>query len=123
MRRCRRSDSESGFAVLDALIALLLISIALIGTLSLLAAADRVASLAYELVRARTALEWLLLDPAAPETGVTTRGESWSVSTEVLDAAEPVAVCLRRARFRSPRGADYASTTYVVCPLPGGRQS
>lgn len=123
MRRRRLSHSEAGFAVLDALIALLLISIAMIGALSLLAAADRVASLAYELVRARTALAWLLLDPAAPEVGVTSRGETWSVSTEVLDAAEPVAVCLRRARFRSPRGAEYASTTYVACPLPGGPQS
>lgn len=109
----------SGFASVDALVALALISTTLIFTFEVLQQARAAADQAWEARQAQTLLADLLerpLDLSATLAGVQ-EGFRWTLETQPMGAERPVEICRHAARLVHSRSArTYQASTLDACP-------
>jgi hypothetical protein len=126
--RVRRGVSgqaaEAGFAAIDALTALAILSVTLGLAVQAVDTARRTALAALEARRAEAALDGLL-GPQARALGVTTGawpGFDWSLQVEPLDPAtdaSPSRLCRRALALTArPSGRVYRASTVGPCPRP-----
>ncbi len=115
-----RSGSE-GFAAVDALVALLVLSVVLMMSFQALHQAGRVALAAAETRRAETRLSALL--QTSPRDFDVHEGAgdgfTWRVETDATGAERPIEVCRRAASLHSEAsGRTYKAATLETCPSP-----
>lgn len=111
---------EAGYALADALVAVLILSMTLVLSLRALGQAREAADVAWEVRRAQALLAHLM--EAAPHRYAPSAGESdgftWTVETAITGAERPIEVCRRAVSVHSARsGRDYAAATLETCPL------
>lgn len=112
---------DAGYAAVDALVALMIISVTLIMSFQALQQADRTAKAALEARRAQTLLAYLL--ETTPRAFAEREGEgegfTWRVETDATGAERPIEVCHLRAVLHSQAsGRTYAAATLQTCPEP-----
>jgi Tfp pilus assembly protein PilV len=115
-----RPANSDGYALTDALIAMLILSTSLVLGLSALSQARRVADVARETRRAKVLVAYLL--EAAPHTygssAGTRGGFAWTVETTATGAERPIEICHRAVALRaSGSGRTYGAATLEPCPL------
>jgi hypothetical protein len=111
---------DAGYALTDALVAMLILSLALVLSLRALGQAREVADVAWEIRRADSLLAYLI--EAAPHryeaSGGTSDGFRWTVETAITGAERPVEVCRRAVALKNLKsGRAYAAATLETCPL------
>lgn len=116
----RPYGGERGYALTDALVAMLILSMAIVLSLDVLQQARAAADAAWEVRRADSLMAHLI--EAAPHRYASSAGESdgfrWSVETTVTGAERPVEVCRRAVALRNrTSGRRYAAATLETCPL------
>lgn len=111
---------DGGYAAVDALVALLILSSTLIMSFQALQQAGRTANAAGEARRAQTLLVYLLetsprvLEPREGEV----EGFSWRVEMDATGAERPIEVCRRSATLHArTSGRTYAAATLETCPV------
>jgi len=119
-RRARHEDSRAGYALTDALVAMLILAVTLITSLGALGQARRAAAVAWEVRRADTLIAHLI--EAAPHryaaSAGTSDGFAWLVETTATGADRPVAVCRRAVSLENGRsGRLYRAATLEACPV------
>jgi len=115
----RPTDSD-GYALTDALVAMLILSTTLVLGLTALGQARQVADAAWEARRAEALVSYLL--ETAPHTYASTAGNNgafaWTVETTGTGAERPIEVCRRAVALRAVRsGRTYGAATLETCPL------
>jgi len=115
-----RPADEAGFALTDALVAMLILSMTLVLSLSALGQARDVAEVAWETRRAQSLLSHLI--ESAPHRFEASAGSSdgftWAVETTTTGADRPVAVCRRAVTLENRlSGRSYQAATLEACPL------
>lgn len=123
MRRARDRGGACGYALTDALVALLILSVSLVLSLGALAQARETTDLAWELRRAEARLSHLL--DAGPRRLTASAGVSggfgWSLETQPVGAEQPIALCRRAARIVAiASGRTFEAATRETCPLEAG---
>lgn len=109
---------SAGHAAVDAMVAMLIVSLAIVLSLRAVRQSERAASLALETRRAETLLKDLMLEgpgdfqPASGSTG----GFAWTVQTLSTGAARPIAVCRRLVTLTSASARRYSAATLGACP-------
>lgn len=115
----RHTMSDDGFVAVDAMVALLIISLATILSLQAVRVAHQAASTAREYSRANVLLAYILdAGPRsfAPTTGVTD-GFSWQLVTQTTGFDRPIAVCRRALTMRANgTGRAFQASTLEACP-------
>jgi hypothetical protein len=125
-RRCptNRGDASAGFAVVDSLVALMILTVTLVIALQAAQAARQAASSALEMRRAEGLFRFLL-DSQPPAVGALV-GQAedfkWRLDTQ-LSAPQAgttsAQICGRTLQLRNIRsGHRYRVDTAVVCPTP-----
>lgn len=120
-RRAPAPRAADGFAAVDALAALSIISVSTIAGLAVVQQAEKVAGRAAEVRRAHTLMDFLLA--AAPRSFESASGAedefSWRVETAPVGADRPVAICRRAIVVQSlASGRVYDTATLETCPEP-----
>ncbi len=115
--------SSPGFAAIDALVALVILSTTIAFTLSALDTARRDATMTAETPTAAILLRDRMEQPSF-ETGLTlgrTEGFDWRAEVRPVGRASDVLKsCARSVELRSlATGRRYAASTAVPCPRPG----
>jgi hypothetical protein len=117
-----RAADSGGAAAADAMVALIILALTTVLTLTALDQAGRVATAALEVRHAQFLLEWLMesgprsLTPAAGAAD----GFSWQVVTQLTGADQPISICRRAVSLVHQRsGRAYATATLVTCPAAG----
>jgi hypothetical protein len=111
--------ANSGYAAVDALIALLILSLTIILSLEAFQVAARTARMAAEAEAARTLLARLIDGEPKDLSGSagTTTGFAWTVRTEPTASNALIDVCRRAANLVARRsGRHYGTVTLVTCP-------
>lgn len=116
----RKRDAREGYAVVDALVALMIISLAAVLSFRALEQANRAAESGWELRRAQV-LASRLMD-ASPRTYVastgTTDGFTWRLETNPTGADRPIEVCHRAVKLTNvSTRRTYEVATLETCPL------
>lgn len=109
----------AGYAAIDALVALLIISLSVIFSLQSIDQTKRVGELAWELRQAQTALSYLLeFAPSQFEASEGQAGDfTWRVQTDETGAEQPIEICRRAATLTSVEtGRVYNGALFVTCP-------
>jgi type II secretory pathway pseudopilin PulG len=116
----RQADAEAGYALTDALVAVLILATVLILSLVALGQARAAADVAWEARQARVLLDNLLQtgprqdQPLVGRTGAFT----WILRTETTGAERPIAICRRSVSLEHAQsGRSYAAATLETCPL------
>jgi hypothetical protein len=114
---------DAGYAAVDALVALTIISGALVGSYQVLQQARAISDTASEARRAEARLRSLL--EATPRDMTVRSGDDegfrWRMVTEVTGADRPIAVCRRAATLVSDTsGRAYSAATLETCPVGAG---
>jgi hypothetical protein len=114
----RQADDEGGYALADALVAMLILTVVLIMSLRGLGQARDAGDLAWEARRANSLLAHLIEDaPHRYEVSTgTTDGFSWQVETTGTGAERPIEVCRRAVTLASRTGRTYRAATLEACP-------
>ena len=116
-----RRSGERGYAAVDALMALLILSMALIMSFQALQQAGKVSVAAWEVRRADTLLSYLI-QTTPPSFEVKTgqdQGFDWRVETDATGAARPIEICRRSVTLHGlASGRTFAAATLQVCPVP-----
>lgn len=110
---------SAGHAVVDSLVALMILSLASILSFRAVLQADRVATFARETRVAQTLLDDLMR--TAPrsfvDAGGEARGFNWTVETRRTGAERPIEVCRRRVVVvNGESGRRYWAATLETCP-------
>lgn len=110
---------DAGYAAIDALMALVILSTAVILSLQAMAGAKQAAALAWEVRRAKVLTVQLL--ETGPrrftETTGSDRDFDWRLVTQATGAERPIAVCRRAVSLVShARHKSYSTSTLVTCP-------
>jgi hypothetical protein len=110
----------AGYALTDALVAMLILSMALVLSLQTLGQARDAVDMAWEVRRAGALADYLL--EAAPHRFAPSAGVqdqfSWRVETTLTGAERPVEVCRRAVALENQRtGRRYAAATLETCPV------
>jgi len=113
-------EREDGFALTDALVAMLILSMTLVLSLTALGKARDVADVAWETRRAQSLLSHLI--ETAPHSFEPGAGVSdaftWAVETTTTGADRPVAVCRRAVSLENRLSRrTYQAATLEACPL------
>lgn len=111
---------DPGYALTDALVAMLILSLALVLSLRALGQAREVAEVAWEVRRADSLIAHLI--EAAPHSYETSTGANdgfrWTVETAITGAERPIEVCRRAVGLTNLRsGRAYAAATLETCPV------
>lgn len=114
-----RGGSE-GYALTDALVAMLVLSLTLVMSLRAIGQARDAAEVAWEVRRADALIAHLL--QAAPHSFEASAGSSdgfaWTVATTMTGAERPVEVCRRAVSVQyRPSGRLYGAATLETCPV------
>lgn len=115
----RPTGRSAGYALTDALVAILILAMALVLSLTALNQARDAADSASEVRRAHVLMAHLI--EAAPHRYALSTGFSddfaWSVATTVTGAERPIEVCRRAVALENGRsGRTYAAATLETCP-------
>ncbi|WP_340643888.1 hypothetical protein [Phenylobacterium sp.] len=113
-------DAASGYAAVDALVALMIISMTLIMSFKAMAQAGQTTAAATEVRRAEALLSYLLEStPRGYEVAAgRTDGFAWRVELDATGAERPVEVCRRAASLTSvDSGRTYKAATLETCPV------
>lgn len=116
--RATKGMSE-GHAVVDAMVALLIIAMTVTLSLRALMQAQLTADRAEEVRAARTLIDDLMLSGPRSLTpmGGATAGFDWTLSTQPTGDVEPVALCRRAVALVGQTSArKYGAATISVCP-------
>lgn len=116
-------DSDEGHAVVDAMVALLILALTVTLSLQALLQAQRTSDRAAEIGAARALIDNLMA--AGPRSLVPAEGVAgafaWRVKTEATGAERPVEVCRRAVEVvEAESGRTYAAATLSVCPEATG---
>lgn len=114
----RREQNEAGYAAIDALVALLLLTLGLMIGFSGLAQARSAADLGDESLRAQLLMTHLLQSaPRAFElqSGVSD-GFDWRVETSPLGGERPIELCRRSVELSSATQRTFRAATVETCP-------
>jgi len=118
--RVRRSTTDAGYALTDALVAMLILSLTLVMSLRALGPAGDAAEMAWEVRRADSLIAHLIEAAPhryAPSAG-TSDGFAWTVETTITGAERPVEVCRRAVALENAlSGRTYAAATLETCPV------
>ncbi|MDZ4372183.1 MAG: hypothetical protein U1C74_12265 [Phenylobacterium sp.] len=116
----RQAEPDAGYALTDALVAVLILATALILSLAALGQARAAADVAWEARQAKVLLDYLLQtgfhqdQPLVGKTGAFT----WVLRTEATGAERPIAICRRSVSLEHGQsGRSYAAATLETCPL------
>lgn len=112
---------EQGFALVDALVALTILSTTLILALSAARQADNIAKAAWEVREAHT-LVAKLIDTARIDLGQEQLGQangfSWRVETQAIGAERPIPICRRSAVVtHNETGRKFSAAIVESCPV------
>jgi hypothetical protein len=118
--RLRGGRGDAGYALTDALVAMLILSLALVLSLRALGQAREVVEVAWEVRRADSLIGHLI--EAAPHryeaSAGTSDGFRWTVETAITGAERPIEVCRRAVGLTNLRsGRAYAAATLETCPV------
>jgi Tfp pilus assembly protein PilV len=113
------AHDDAGYALIDALVALLILSLALVFALRATGQARRTIDQANEIRRARVLIQQLL--ETGPRSFQDAAGETdafaWTVETRTTGADQPVAVCHRIVRLTSVATRRvFSASTLETCP-------
>jgi hypothetical protein len=113
-------DARAGYALTDALVAMLILAMTLVMSLRALGQARDVADRAWEVRRAETLIAYLI--EAAPhryEASAGARdGFGWRVETTTTGAERPVEICHRTVALENRHsGRRYRAATLEACPV------
>jgi hypothetical protein len=112
---------QAGYVLVDAIVALLILSFTLVLAFVALQTANGTAVRAEEIRQAEVLIRDLMLDGVnslTPASGVS-GGFTWTLQTDATAVSRPVALCSRRARVQSKTSARaYAAGSLVACPAP-----
>jgi len=116
------ASRDSGYAAIDAMVGLMIFSLAIILSMTALQQARRTTAAALEVRQAQTLLSALL--ERGPRSWDRTTGEmggfSWQLQTTPTGSERPVVVCRRAALVISiASGRNYAAATQETCPPSG----
>lgn len=116
----RGRDADAGYALTDALVAMLILSMSVVLTLAALGQARGAADVAWEVRRAGALMAYLI--EMAPHRYATSFGEtdgfSWTVDTTATGAERPIEVCRRAVALENERsGRIYRVATQETCPV------
>jgi len=113
------SSGENGYASIDALVALMILSLAVILSMTALQQARQAANAALEVREAGILLSRLLesgprsMEPASGQA----QGFAWALNTTPTGSERPIEVCRRQALVTSAAsGRSYAAATQETCP-------
>lgn len=117
--RAKRS-AEAGYALTDALVAMLILSLTLVMSMRALDRARAAAGAAWEARRADSLIGHLI--EAAPHryasSGGVSDGFAWRVETTITGAERPVAICRRAVSLQSQAsGRHFEAATLETCPV------
>jgi hypothetical protein len=118
--RTAQDRRDGGYAAVDALVALLILSTTLIMSFQALQQAGRTAQAAGEARRAQSLITFLL--ETSPRVLETRQGQqdgfSWRFETDATGAERPIEVCRRSVTLQSQAsGRTYAAATLETCPV------
>lgn len=111
--------SDAGYAAVDALMALVILSTAVILSLQAMAGAKQAAALAWEVRRAKILTVQLLETGPRQfeEASGSDQGFDWRLVTQATGADRPIAICRRAVSLVShDRHKAYETSTLVTCP-------
>jgi len=114
--------AEAGYAAVDALVALLILSVTLIMSFQALQQAKRLSQATLEVRQAQTLATWLMeTGPRSYEVATGSSGAfTWRLSTDATGAARPIEVCHREVTLTSSvSGRIFKAATLEVCPALG----
>lgn len=113
-----RRPAEAGYAAVDALVALTILSLGLILGLSGLSQARNAGELASETRRAELLITHLM--QSGPRRFEAAEGESggfaWSLETTPIGAERPIALCRRAVALKSASERSFQAVTLESCP-------
>ena len=116
----RTGEAADGYAAVDALVALMIITMTLIMSFKAMAQAGQTTAAASEVRRAEALLSYLLeTTPRSYEVATgRTDGFSWRVELDATGAERPVEVCRRAASLTAiASGRSYKAATLETCPV------
>jgi hypothetical protein len=112
--------ADDGYVAVDAMVALLIISLATVLSLRAAESAHQAASIADEMRRARALMMGLLESGPrsfTPSGGVSL-GFSWNLVTQTTGLDRPIPVCRRAVTLLSQSsGRAFSASTYEPCPV------
>lgn len=114
-----RQAADAGYAAIDALMALVILSTAVILSLQAMAGAKQAAALAWEVRRAKVlTIQLLETGPRRFEEATGSDREfDWRLVTQATGAERPIAICRRAVSLVSrARHKSYSTSTLVTCP-------
>lgn len=118
-RNCAGSGATEGHAVIDAMVALLMISLTLVYGLRAVDQAENAAARAEEIRQATRLLSELMATAPrsyAASSGATDRFD-WTVVTQITGAERPIEVCRRAIELRDRKSSRaYAASSLEICP-------
>lgn len=116
-------SGEEGYALIDALVGLLIIALGIVFSLQAGRQAKVAADQAWEVRRAQTLLAQLMetgprsLEDATGETDAFT----WRVETRITGGERPIEVCHRQVTLTNQRSQrTYQAATLETCPVGAG---
>ena len=113
--------NDDGYVLVDAIVALLVMSFTLLLTFSGMIVANQTTVRAQEIQSAEILIRTLMLDESssfAPITGGTDQFR-WSLETTTTPVATPVAVCHRNVQLQSTASVrTYSAASLTPCPVP-----
>jgi hypothetical protein len=114
------NSSESGYLLVDATVALLILALALAFGLRAAGQARTAVEQASEVDRAHALIAQLL--ETGPRTFDVASGHAdafdWTVETRSVGAAQPIALCHRRVRLANPAThRTFSAATLETCPI------
>jgi hypothetical protein len=115
-----RDRRDAGYVAVDAMVALLIVALTVILSLTVAERAGRAAQLAQDTRQADSLLRDLLVSgPRSLQmvSGVT-GGYQWSIETQITGADRPIEVCRRFVQIASPAPVRrYWASTMEPCPI------
>jgi hypothetical protein len=115
----RAAETDSGFAAVDAIVALMIISLTLGLSYAAIQNAEASGRMADEATRADALLRDLIegRDDALGTDAGSRDGFTWRVETQLTGSDRPIAVCRRAVAITNMRsGRAYATSTLQPCP-------
>lgn len=117
--RSARDDGCAGYALTDAIVAMLILSMSLAICFGALARARDAAAAAEEMRRADALISYLMTTTPhreVPSSGVTD-GFKWTLRLGITGAERPIAVCQRDVALESSKsGRVFRAATLETCP-------
>jgi hypothetical protein len=110
---------SDGHVAVDAMVALLIVSLAIVLSLRTVRQSEQAAALAEELRRANVLMNQVMLEGPrsfTPAQGAT-NGFDWSLETQTIGDDRPVEVCRRVVRLTNHASSRrFWASTFVICP-------